>query len=97
MWARVKGRTENALLAMPFGRAVMIRLGGLVPPPGFRPRQAWLRWLAPIVWPLFRVLRLLLPNLVITPRRLTRAMLKALRGSAAKQRLEPRDLNALGG
>jgi hypothetical protein len=96
MWARVKGRTENALLAMPFGPATMIRLGGLVPPPGFRPRQAWLRWLAPLVWPLFRALRWLLPSLVITPRRLTRAMLKALRGRAAKQRLEPRDLNTLG-
>ena len=46
--------------------------------------------------PLFSLLRWLLPSLIITPERLTRAMLKALRGQAGKPRLEPRDLNALG-
>ena len=96
MWARVKGRTENALLAMPFGHVTMIRLGGLVPPRGFRPKTPWLRWLIFVLRPLFPLLRWLLPSLVITPERLTRAMLKALRGQAGKPRLEPRDLNALG-
>ena len=46
--------------------------------------------------PLFPLLRWLLPSLIITPGRLTRAILKALRGQAGKSRLEPRDLNALG-
>lgn len=96
MWARVKGRTENDLLAMPFGRATMIRLGGLVPPRNFRPRTGWMRWLLPFARPLLSLLHRLLPNLVVTPRRLTRAMLKALRGQVDKQRLEPRDLNHLG-
>jgi len=96
MWARVKGRAENDLLDMPFSHATMIRLGGLVPPPGFRPKAAWMRWLLPFARPLLSLLHWLLPNLVITPRRLTRAMLKALRGQADKQRLEPRDLNQLG-
>jgi len=96
MWARVKGRTEKALLAMSFGRATMIRLGGLVPPRNFRPRTPWMRWLLPFASPLLSVLHRLLPNLVITPKRLTRAMLKALRGQADRQRLEPRDLNQLG-
>ncbi len=96
MWARVKGRTENALLAMPFSHATMIRLGGLVPPRGFRSKTPWIRWLYFVLRPLFPLLRWLLPSLIITPERLTRAMLKALRGRAAKPRLEPRDLNALG-
>ena len=96
MWARVKGRTENALLAMPFSHVTMIRLGGLVPPRGFRSKTTWMRWLLIAMRPLFPLLRWLLPSLVITPKRLTRAMLKALRGQAGKPRLEPRDLNALG-
>ena len=96
MWARVKGRTENALLAMPFGHVAMIRLGGLVPPRGFRSKTRWMRWLVLVIRPLFPLLRWLLPSLIITPERLTRAMLKALRGQAGKPRLEPRDLNALG-
>jgi len=96
MWARVKGRTENALLAMPFSHVAMIRLGGLVPPRGFRSKTRWMRWLYLVLRPLFPLLRWLLPSLIITPERLTRAMLKALRGQAGKPRLEPRDLNALG-
>ncbi len=96
MWARVKGRTEDDLAAMPFRHATMIRLGGLVPPRGFRPKAAWLRWLVFFLRPLFPLLHRLLPNLVITPGRLIRAMLKSLRGQAPKQRLEPRDLNQLG-
>ena len=70
--------------------------GGLVPPRGFRPKTPWMRWLFFVLRPLFPLLRWLLPSLVITPERLTRAMLKALRGQAGKPRLEPRDLNALG-
>jgi uncharacterized protein YbjT (DUF2867 family) len=96
MWARVKGRTENALLAMPFSHAVMIRLGGLVPPRGFRSKTRWMRWLYLVMRPLFPLLRWLFPSLIITPKRLTHAMLKALRGQAGKPRLEPRDLNAVG-
>ncbi len=96
MWARVKGRAENDLLAMPFARATMIRLGGLVPPRSFRPRTPWMRWLLPLARPLLSLLHRLLPNLVITPKRLARSMLKALRGQVDKQRLEPRDLNQLG-
>jgi hypothetical protein len=96
MWARVKGRTENALLAMPFSHVTMIRLGGLVPPRGFRSKTRWMRWLVLVLRPLFPLLRRLLPSLVITPDRLTRAMLKALRGQGGKHHLEPRDLNALG-
>lgn len=34
MWARVKGRTENALLAMPFGAAYMFRPGLIKPERG---------------------------------------------------------------
>lgn len=34
MWARVKGRTENALLAMPFGGAYMFRPGLIKPERG---------------------------------------------------------------
>jgi hypothetical protein len=92
----VKGRTENALLAMPFGHVAMIRLGGLLPPRGFRSKTRWLRWLHVVMRPLFPVLHRLFPSLLITPERLTRAMVRALRGRGGKPRLEPRDLNALG-
>jgi len=96
MWARVKGRTENALLAMGFQPAVMIRLGGLVPPPGFRSRVPWIRWSLWLLGPLMGLAARHLPGLAITPQRLAKAVLRALRGQAPKPRLEPRDLSELG-
>ena len=44
MWARVKGRTENALLALPF-RAFMFRPAYIQPVHGVTSRTAWVRWL----------------------------------------------------
>ncbi|HKS06791.1 MAG TPA: hypothetical protein VJR92_10795 [Gemmatimonadaceae bacterium] len=40
MWARVKGRTENALLAMPFKSATMFRPGVIQPHRGIKSRTA---------------------------------------------------------
>src|SRR5215218_9434543 len=45
MWARVKGRTENALLRMPFRAAYMFRPGFIRPMHGIRSRTPAYRWL----------------------------------------------------
>ena len=41
MWARVKGRTENALLALPFKAAFMFRPGFIQPMDGIRSKTGW--------------------------------------------------------
>lgn len=96
MWARVKGRTENALLALPFKHHGMIRLAALKPSPGIKSKTAWyqafyvlLGWLLPVV-------ELLAPSMVISAPQLAKAMLRAARGEAPKKILEPGDLKALG-
>jgi uncharacterized protein YbjT (DUF2867 family) len=43
MWARVKGRTENDLLAMSFRRAYMVRPAAIVPLRGIRSKTALYR------------------------------------------------------
>jgi uncharacterized protein YbjT (DUF2867 family) len=43
MWARVKGRTENALLALPFTAAFMFRPGFIQPVNGVRSKTRWYR------------------------------------------------------
>ena len=40
MWARVKGRTENALLRLPFKSAYMFRIAAVLPAHGERSRTA---------------------------------------------------------
>lgn len=97
MWARVKGRTENELLTLPFGHAAMIRLGALQPPEGYRSRVRWIRWSYRLLGPLLPLLRRFGPSgLVLDGTTLSRAMLRAGRGLAPKPVLEPRDLAQLG-
>ena len=40
MWARVKGKTENDLLAMPFRKAYMFRPGFIQPRMGMKNRSS---------------------------------------------------------
>jgi uncharacterized protein YbjT (DUF2867 family) len=41
MWARVKGRTENALLSLPFKASYMFRPGAIIPLHGIRSSTRW--------------------------------------------------------
>ena len=52
MWARVKGRTENDIMKLPFRKAYMFRPGYMHPTPGLRNANKLyklLGWLYPIV------------------------------------------------
>jgi hypothetical protein len=97
MWARVKGRTENELLAMPFGHVAMIRLAGLQAAPGFRPKSFWMRALYTALSPLFPLFKKILgPGMVLDGPTLGRAMIRACQGRTDKKILQPRDLAELG-
>jgi uncharacterized protein YbjT (DUF2867 family) len=79
MWARVKGRTENALLALPF-RAFMLRPAYIPPVHGVTSRTAWVRWLyAALSW-LYPLLRRVMPKHVTTTENIGRAMLAVAAG-----------------
>jgi uncharacterized protein YbjT (DUF2867 family) len=95
MWARVKGRLENALLRLPFRAAYMFRPGLIVPLHGIKSKTrvyrifyALLKPVLPLVWRAF-------PNQVVTTEELGRAMLIVARHGAPKRVLETGDLRAL--
>jgi uncharacterized protein YbjT (DUF2867 family) len=93
MWARVKGRTENALLRLPL-EAYMFRPGFIEPLDGIKSRTASYRAFYAVVGPMMPLLRRAFPNLVLSTRDIGRAMLSvALRGYA-KRVLETRDIRA---
>ena len=96
MWARVKGRTENALLAMPFKAAYMFRPGYIQPLHGIVSSTKLLRLMYAVVGPLYPVWKTLFPNYVTTTEVLGRAMVRAAREGAPKRVLENGDINALG-
>ena len=95
MWARVKGRTENALLRLPFKAAYMLRPGIIQPLHGITSRTGWYRGLYVIARPLFPVVRALSPNSITTTERVGRAMLAVARRGFFKPVLEMPDINKL--
>ncbi len=92
MWARVKGKTENALLQMPFRGAYMFRPGYIQPLRGIRPKIRWIGALYTVIGPLYPLWKLLFPKYVTTTECMGRAMPVAKQG-AAKHVLESWDIN----
>ena len=95
MWARVKGRTENALLALPFKAAYMFRPGYIQPLDGIQSRTRWYWLIYAAIAPLYPVLKRLLPGVVTTTAQIARAMLAVARHGFARPVLETRDINGL--
>ena len=95
MWARVKGRTEDALLAL-LPSAYMFRLALLLPMNGEVSKTRWTRITYRFLRPLLPVWRAMSPGTVITSEELGRAMLNVARQGAASRILESRELIALG-
>ena len=95
MWARVKGRTENALLRLHFKAAFMFRPGIIVPRFGARSRTALYRIPYMLTRPLLPLLLRAFPNQVLTTDEIGQAMLLVARKGAPKQVLETRDIRSL--
>lgn len=93
MWARIKGKTENALLRLPL-EAYMFRPGLIQPLDGIRSKTPAYRVLYTLAKPLLPLLRRVLPNQVITTREIGRAMLAVARQGYEKRILETKDLRA---
>jgi uncharacterized protein YbjT (DUF2867 family) len=97
MWARVKGKTENALLRLPFRAAYMFRPGVIQALHGIRSKtRLYQVFYSLLGWWGIPVARALFPNQVTTTERVGRAMLEVVRRAPEQRVLEPRDINALG-
>jgi uncharacterized protein YbjT (DUF2867 family) len=95
MWARVKGRTENALLRLPFKAAYMFRPGVIQPLHGLRSRTAAYQVLYTLMKPLLPVLRRTFPDSILTTEQIGLAMLEVSRNGAPKRILESRDIKVV--
>lgn len=95
MWARVKGKTENALLALPL-KAYMFRPGFIRPRPGMRSKTRVYRMAYAVLVPVFPLLYRLAPGHMTTSENLGRAMIAAAINGYPKRVLENADINKLG-
>ena len=94
MWARVKGRTENALLRLPL-TAYMFRPGFIQPMDGIESKTPSYRIFYKVLAPLMPLLHRALPNQVLTTREIGQAMLSVARHGYEKPILETRDIRAV--
>lgn len=95
MWARVKGRTENALLRLPFRAAYMLRPGLIVPMHGATSKTRLYRIFYTALAPILPALRKLFPRAVVTTEQMGRAMLRLARSGYSRHVLESADIAAL--
>jgi uncharacterized protein YbjT (DUF2867 family) len=95
MWARVKGRTENALLALPFRGAYMMRPGFIQPLRGVTSRTPLYRAFYAALAPLVPLARKLFPRHVVTTVEVGRAMIRLAARGDDRKILEPADIRRL--
>ena len=95
MWARVKGKTENALLQLPFKAAYMFRPGFIQPMHGIKSKTPLYRAIYSVMGPLYPVLKAVVPKVVTTTEQVGRAMLKVARQGAPNRIVENHDINTL--
>ncbi len=96
MWARVRGRLENALQRLPFKAVYVFRPGIIQPLHGIHSKTGSYRWFYTLSRPLLPLLRAMMPNTVLSTEIVGRAMLAVARHGAPKVVLEAADISALG-
>jgi len=91
MWARVKGRTENALQRLGFRAVYNFRPGFMRATPG----QQNLPFFYRLIGPFYPILRVVLPNQASTLSDVGRSMIRCVVDGYPRPILEVRDINAL--
>jgi hypothetical protein len=95
MWARVKGKTENALLRLPFKAAYMVRPGAIQLLHGVRSKTPAYRVRYSLIAPLLPLLRRMFPDLILTTDQIGRTMLAVVRKGSPGRVLESRDIGSV--
>ena len=91
MWARVKGKTENELMKLPFKAVYNFRPGALSPTKGLKNTLTYYKYLG---W-LLPVIRLLAPNSISSLKQLGKAMINTALKGYEKKIIEVRDIHIL--
>lgn len=91
MWARVKGKTENDLMKLPFKEAFAFRPGYMHPTPGLKNTISFYKYIS-WMYPFFRKF---FPNIVSTLAELGQAMINVTLYGYDKKVLEVKDIVAV--
>jgi uncharacterized protein YbjT (DUF2867 family) len=95
MWARVKGKTENDILKLPFKAAYMFRPGFIQPLHGIVSKTKLYRVFYTVLTPILPVVRSLFPRQILTTEQVGRAMLLVAKHGFLQPVLESVDITSL--
>ena len=95
LWARVKDRTEKALLRLPFRAVYLFRPGVIQPLHGDQSRTGSHRIFYSLLKPVLPLLRMLIAKLILTTESVGRAMLAVAHKGAGTPLLEASAIAAL--
>jgi uncharacterized protein YbjT (DUF2867 family) len=96
MWARVKGKTENALFRLPL-TAYAFRPGFIEPMDGIQSKTPMYRMFYNVLGPVLPVLHRVFPNQILSTREIGQAMLAVARHGYDKRILETKDMRRVVG
>lgn len=91
MWARVKGKTENDLMKLPFKKVYNFRPGFLKPTEGMKNTLSYYKYVG---W-IYKPMRAIFPQFVCTLKELGMAMINASHRGCSKSILEVKDIVSL--
>lgn len=92
MWARIKGKTENDLMRLPFRSVYLFRPGIIQPLHGIRSKTPAYRCFYLLANPILSLIRRVFPNAVVTTEDIGQAMLNAARQSKGRVVVEAKDM-----
>ncbi len=93
MWARVKGKTENDLMKLPFKQAFGFRIGFLIPNPQQKrvlKYYNYISWLTPII-------KLVFPNIITTMKQVALAMIYVSKNGYKNNVIYVKDIKLMAG
>ena len=92
MWARVKGKTENDLMKMPFKATYVFRPGYIHPMPGMKNTLSAYKYMS-FLYPVFKIL---FPKFICSLSDIGTSMIEVCRNGYSKKVLECKDIALLG-
>ena len=95
MWARVKGKTENDILALGFKQAFMFRPGMIIPLRGIEPSSKLYKTLIKNLGWLIWLTKKLAPNSVVNTTQIGLAMIQATKQGFMNSIVNPKDILVL--
>jgi len=94
MWARVKGKTENDLMKLPFKKVYNFRPGGILPFLPLKPTQTYYKMYKYTRW-ILSFMKVFTPGYVITLKELAAAMINISLTGYSKNIVEMNDMKIL--